>query len=115
MLIKENNGTNYIGVNKNHFQTRQRFSIAHEIGHYLLGHDDDNVIDDYFDKPIDKEQEANKFASELLMPIEFLKKDIASSLYNIPSLAKRYLVSEQVASIRLLETNLINKMKPLKK
>ena len=27
-----------IGVNKNHLPTRQRFSIAHELGHAVLGH-----------------------------------------------------------------------------
>ena len=40
---------------------RQRFTIAHEIGHILLNH---------FNVPIEnREQEANMFAARLLMPI----------------------------------------------
>ena len=97
-----------IGVNENHSKVRQRFTIAHELGHYIMGHDENTYLDDSFDKSTDKEREANKFAGELLMPFEILKTDIEKNVYNIPSLAKRYEVSEQAMSIRLLETNLIN-------
>ena len=50
---------------------RKRFSIAHEIGHYLLGHnklhcDNDGTLDCY--RKGHQEAEANEFASELLMP-----------------------------------------------
>ncbi|MBU0666164.1 MAG: ImmA/IrrE family metallo-endopeptidase, partial [Nanoarchaeota archaeon] len=65
-------------------------------------------LDDSFDKNTDKEREANKFASELLMPYDFLKLDIEKDQHDIPSLAKKYEVSEQAMSIRLLETSLIN-------
>lgn len=100
-----------IGVNDNHAEVRQRFTVAHELGHYLMAHDDTRFIDDTFDKPNQKEQEANKFAAELLMPYDFLKKDIENGIINIKDLSKRYIVSEQSMSIRLLETNLINKIK----
>lgn len=100
-----------IGVNDNHAQVRQRFTIAHELGHYLMAHDDTKFIDDTFDKPNQKEQEANKFAAELLMPYDFLKKDLEKGNIKIKELAQKYLVSEQSMSIRLLETNLINKIK----
>jgi len=97
-----------IGVNANHPKVRQRFTIAHELGHYIMGHDENSILDDSFDKNTDKEREANKFASELLMPYNFLKSDIEKDRHDIPSLAKRYEVSEQAMSIRLLETSLIN-------
>lgn len=97
-----------IGVNDKHPRVRQRFTIAHELGHYILGHDTSKILDDKFDKDSDKEKEANKFASELLMPIEILKRDLSSKKWNIPSLAKRYEVSEQAMTIRLMEANLIN-------
>lgn len=97
-----------IGVNANHPKVRQRFTIAHELGHYIMGHDQKTVLDNSFDKKTDNEKEANKFASELLMPIDFLKNDLDKENYNIPSLAKKYEVSEQAMSIRLLETNLIH-------
>lgn len=102
-----------IGINKNHPKVRQRFTIAHELGHFLLGHEiPEKIIDDSFDKPIDKEKEANKFASELLMPKDFLEKDLAkgNEILKIPDLARRYMVSEQAMSIKLMNSGLINKI-----
>ena len=109
--IIQNNEINVIGVNANQANVRQRFTIAHELGHYLLGHDHAKVIDETFDSPNRNEQEANKFAAELLMPEHFLKKDVENGLVDVPTLATRYLVSEQAMSIRLLETGLINYIK----
>jgi len=61
-------------------QNRQRFTIAHEIGHYLLGHLDNenrmlrdttkNFSSENYDL---KEVEANKMAAEILMPKETLE------------------------------------------
>jgi len=112
--IIQEEGLNAIGVNSNHPKVRQRFTIAHELGHYIMGHDDTRIIDDTFDKPTNKEQEANKFAAELLMPRNMLKRDIEEKEYDIPMLAKRYEVSEQAISVRLLETALINNIKSQK-
>ena len=106
-IIKEEN-LNVIGVNKNHPKVRQRFTIAHELGHYIMGHDEKTNLDDSFDKNTDKEREANKFAGELLMPYDLLKSNIEKDNHDIPILAKKYEVSEQAMSIRLLETGLIN-------
>lgn len=109
-IINDNNQT-YIGVNSNHHTNRQRFTIAHEIGHYIMGHESSEIIDDRFDKPVDQEKEANDFASELLIPKNILIKDIENNSYDIPMLAKRYEVSEQVMAIRLLHSGLIKKIK----
>lgn len=108
-IVKRDDKT-YIGVNERHAVVRQRFTIAHELGHYFLGHDENEMIDYSFDKDSHKEREANKFASELLMPMKLLSEDI-ENLNNISELAKKYQVSEQSMSIRLLETKLINKIK----
>lgn len=108
--IVEQKGHIVIGYNSKQAPVRQRFTIAHELGHYLCGHDlSEQIIDDVFDKPTDKEREANMFAAELLMPYDFLKEDI-KAIKSIPELAKHYEVSEQAMSIRLLETGLINRM-----
>lgn len=103
-----------IGINSNHHPNRQRFTIAHELGHYILGHDDLKIIDDTFDKNTDKEKEANKFAAELLIPEYFLKKDIKEKSWDIPSLSQRYKVSEQVMTIRIMNLNLLDKINPAK-
>lgn len=110
--IIQQHDLNAIGINSNHASVRQRFSVAHELGHFLLGHDSTKIIDDTFDVPTDKEQQANKFAAELLMPFDLLKNDIESHAheYDIPALARRYEVSEQAMSIRLLETGFIKKL-----
>lgn len=99
-----------IGVNKNHHPVRRRFTIAHELGHFLLGHDigkDDDVIDDDFDKPIPKEREANIFASCILMPATWVKTEVQGKKIDLKELARKFEVSEQAITIKLLELNLI--------
>lgn len=96
-----------IGVNKKHHRVRQRFTVAHELGHFLLGHDQNDFIDDRFDRPIPQEKEANLFASLLLMPKEWVLKSTKSNGLDIKQLSREYDVSEQSMSIRLLGLNLI--------
>lgn len=119
-VIREIKGHIVIGVNKNHHLNRQRFTIAHEIGHYLLGHSmshsigltNDVIIGEKSAIEIDKEKEANCFAAELLIPKTMLASDIEKfrGKIKIPDLAKMYEVSDQAMSIRLLDTGLINKL-----
>lgn len=97
----------YVGFNTKHAKVRQRFTIAHELGHFLSGHDDVKIIEDSFDKDTIKEREANAFAAELLMPKDMLAVDMKNGSMNIPALAQRYSVSEQAMSIRLLQSGLI--------
>lgn len=102
-----------IGVNKKHHPIRRRFTVAHELGHFLLGHELNkgaDFVDDNFGKPISSEREANLFASFLLMPKEWIKKRAKEQRIDgqtIKKLAKEFEVSEQALTIRLLELNLI--------
>ncbi len=99
-----------IGVNQNHHPLRRRFTVSHELGHFLLGHEgykDEEFIDDRFDRPIPLEREANLFASFLLMPKKWVEESIKKNGMEIPRLAKEFQVSEQAMTIRLLELNLI--------
>ncbi|RJP28010.1 MAG: ImmA/IrrE family metallo-endopeptidase [Candidatus Omnitrophota bacterium] len=116
ILLKDNNML-VIGVNKNHPPNRQRFSIAHEIGHYLLGHYKEIFVDtaeisegrfEAADEEHNKvqEQEANYFAGELLMPSDMLKKDFLK-LKNVEEIAKLYQVSKEALWIRLLKLKLV--------
>ncbi len=112
MIVRDKRGDRedvYIGYNANQAKVRQRFTIAHELGHFLSGHDDLKIVEDGFDKDTIKEKEANSFASELLMPRDLLLADMKGGKYDIPSLAKRYMVSEQAISIRLLQSGLLAK------
>jgi|SRR6185503_6199726 len=108
-IVKGENVT-VIGINLNHSGVRRRFTIAHELGHYLLGHDIRDVLEENLDRPPNLEREANMFAGELLMPKKLLVTDVKAGSVKIPDLAKKYNVSEQAMTIRLLETNLINEM-----
>jgi|GEM_PF-419609 len=68
-------GRSTIFINSGDSLVRQRFTLAHEIGHAVLHEAVDKV--DYrsnFSAPGDyKEREANQFASELLMPTELFR------------------------------------------
>lgn len=107
-----------IGVADEQSPTRQRFTIAHEIGHLLLHEGEELHVDADFrvnlrsaasSKANDvTEIEANAFAAELLMPISFLKKDVArlqidmENSEQIDQLAEKYGVSAQAMTFRLL-------------
>jgi Zn-dependent peptidase ImmA (M78 family) len=107
-----------IGVDKGQAITRQRFTIAHEIGHLIL-HDFEEVhVDRRFvvrlrsqisSEAIDVDEiEANAFAAGLLMPEEFIRNDVRrlqidfEDASQVEALAKRYGVSSQAMTFRLL-------------
>jgi Zn-dependent peptidase ImmA (M78 family) len=105
-----------IGVNKWHPETRQRFTIAHELGHYRLHDFDDVHVDRAFklrspmsSKAIDIEEiEANTFAAWLLIPERMLLSHIHNSGIDLhdddqlQELARIYDVSQQSMSFRIL-------------
>ena len=102
--ISEEDGNKYIIFNGDDAKTRQRFTIAHELGHHVLGHtkyqpklrDTNYTIRD----PI--ETAANNFAAELLVPMRMLEIAIGDDLKkSTKELANMFDVSESVMSIRL--------------
>lgn len=117
MVHRSSDGTAVIGVNSLDAPNRQRFTIAHEIGHLLLHKDEAFHVDERF--PIglrndesskatdEKEIEANQFAAELLMPRDFLSKDIGALPKEIGAeeavtrLAQQYQVSVHAMTVRL--------------
>ena len=112
-----------IGVNKSHHPHRQRFSIAHELGHYLLHRDAGDLFVDssltfYRDQRssdgvFEQEIEANAFAAALLMPEDLLRSYIAEEQLDLHDeqaaarLASNFGVSGQALAIRLARLNLI--------
>lgn len=73
-IVYGNRGKALITINSNlTYEPRKRFTIAHELGHYVLGHNRKEVVHDNevsmdFYKSGSQETEANQFASELLIP-----------------------------------------------
>ncbi len=96
-----------IFVNKTESSVRQRFTAAHEIGHYVLHRDQigEGVEDNYMLRSSrlsnKTEAEANKFAADLLMPFPLVNRLISSGIRDVSSLARALEVSEVAMAIRL--------------
>ncbi len=88
-------------------QARQRFTLAHELSHYLLGHLDranyitDNVLLRSSIISNTDERNANYLAAELLMPMSKIDELTKKDLYTIDMMASEFNVSSQALSIRL--------------
>jgi Zn-dependent peptidase ImmA (M78 family) len=122
LLLKEKKV--HIGYNKSNSRQRQRFTIAHEIAHYILHVKNSKLFVDKTQKvlyrdlksstgEILQEREANAFAASLLMPqkllIQELKKQKSESSKSfVLKLAKKFDVSEQAITIRLTNLGLID-------
>ncbi|MGH4117935.1 helix-turn-helix domain-containing protein [Clostridium sp.] len=89
---------------------RLQFTLAHELGHWLLGHmnsDEDSLsTEDYKDN----EHDANLFASSFLLPRDAFLKDLPSnpSLYVFVELKKKWRVSIQAMIYRTHSLGEIN-------
>jgi predicted transcriptional regulator len=105
--LKHGGGAGYsILVNAREARTRKRFTVAHEIAHFLLHRD--QIGDGLSDNSLYRsglttlaEVQANKRAAEILMPISLIEKEIKAGVVTIAQLAHRFDVSEQAMSIRL--------------
>ncbi len=96
-------------VNGTHVEGRRRFTIAHEIAHFLLHRKDvgEGIVEDTFYRSnlsSAQETEANKLAAEILMPYDLIKsvrekKNISSQ--DAATLASEFNVSEVAMKIRL--------------
>lgn len=98
-----------IHYNDNQSWHRRRFSIAHEIGHLLFNSTCAESDVSSYDASSLSEQEANAFAAELLMPLEFLKKDFTQGV-DVPTLAWRYIVSQEAMGWKISTTNLLTRI-----
>lgn len=92
-----------VGVNSLHHPNRQRFTVAHEIGHYILHRSHGTFKDGLLFRKNQfnvQEKEANLFASVLLMPrFEF---ESALRVGSIEEVARKFGVSKQAAEYRLV-------------
>jgi Zn-dependent peptidase ImmA (M78 family) len=98
-----------IEVEKSIHLHRQRFTIAHEVGHFVLKH---NTVSCYFDTHNASdprrlnEYHANVFASELLMPGPWVQK-FWQELRDYRVLAERFIVSPEAMFRRLESAGLL--------
>jgi Zn-dependent peptidase ImmA (M78 family) len=110
------NGKALALVNSTHPPARQRFSLAHEIGHYLMHHTEGDVLkrDERSARGTDPEEiQANAFAAALLMPESEVRKraegfDLTPlDEERIDVLASDFGVSTQAMTIRLQDLGLL--------
>lgn len=116
------NANQFIVVNLIEPADRRRFTIAHELAHYVLHKKDNTIyahrdINDGIKKKSQIESEADYFASNILMP-EVLVRERASHIEGeaggsvpffimIQEIADSFLVSKAAAEVRLKQLNLI--------
>jgi len=126
-LLVTNAKTAHIFIQENDAETRKRFTISHEIGHFYLRHQFESGEHVHVDRGnfisqrgpqastgVDpKEIEANQFAACLLMPSKMVQERVAALggtalLDNeVSQLAKEFEVSEQAMTIRLTTLDLL--------
>ncbi len=111
-LYRDGDSGPVIGANARHHRNRQRFTIAHEIGHLVL-HDEPVFIDRVFRRDqisteaVDpREIEANRFATALLMPEEFVLCQVEKGqgplrFDAVERMAASFEVSSQAMAFRL--------------
>jgi len=91
-------------VNEDHHPNRQRYTIAHELGHFCLHRHLSLRFEDkiFFrggeaNKP---EWQANDFASAILMPEQKFREKVRSGMTTVDKLAKEFQVSTLALRIR---------------
>jgi hypothetical protein len=115
-----------IAVNPAHHANRQRFTIAHELGHFFLHEGLEEHVDQNFrvawrnadsSKAINwMEVQANRFAGELLMPTRFMLKDLDAlqtvDRHTVALLVSKYVVSPDAMKIRLSQLGIVGPFEP---
>jgi len=109
-------GSGYlIRINRNEARERQRFTIAHELAHYLLHREEidrlpEGITDNVLYRsgaPEAIEYEANRLAADLVMPMELVQKRLKDDFSGvvtdatIEGLADVFEVSKSAMEIRL--------------
>lgn len=120
MLIVDDEGA-FVVVNSNDVRKRQRFTLAHELAHFVLHRPEGEAVfhrDEKASQGTDRvEMDANAFAAELLMPEEAVRAEASTcdldlvtddGLRNIRAMAKRFGVSEQAMSFRLQNLGIVS-------
>lgn len=124
VVIRQPGVVAIIGINSAHATTRQRFTVAHELGHLRLHKGEPLIVDKLVrfnlrasSLPTDQiEHEANWFAAALLMPDELVLREVrrlwprrmpvvADDL--VDELAQLFAVSPQAMSFRLRELEVL--------
>lgn len=97
-----------IKINKYESLARQRFTLAHELAHFLLHRDEIDRLGEIADNVLYRsgasetiEYEANRLAAQIIMPDDAISERQKAIGNNIDQLAKEFGVSKAVVEIRM--------------
>jgi len=127
MLVRGETGA-VIGVHYAHHPNRQRFSVAHEIGHYRL-HEGGTYVDrgtttlrfrsSNSNSGSDvEEREANQFAAAVLMPASWVRRELEKYSFDLGDdqalreLCSSFQVSTQAMMYRLTNLRILEDESP---
>ena len=119
VLLRRGDGDAFIAVNADHGAVRQRFTLAHELGHHQMRHQPRlELASDLFGNTArnDQEVEANYFAAEFLAPRVAVRswleeQDLLASAEDpgtVVRLALQFGVAFTTACIRLERADVIS-------
>lgn len=102
--IRETEGIVTIKVNRHDVKERQRFTIAHEIAHFLLHRERlaGGITDDVLYRSRlsdDLEREANRLAADIIMPASLIQE--ALTIHGTLKLDDRYKKLAELAQVSL--------------
>lgn len=125
LLVRDSEMTAIV-VRESEPETRKRFTIAHELGHFVLNHPGDLFVDTLtFNRRDNRvgiaidplEMQANAFAAALLMPANALRTAVAALVESktvidrthlIDTLARQFEVSTQALEFRLISLGFLS-------
>lgn len=124
-FLLRDNGRIIIGINSRNSPKRQRFTIAHELGHYVLHEGKPLIVDqsvminkrdDVSSQATDREEiQANQFAAELLMPKNLVSRELRRQVAAagsreelITALARTFDVSNDAMGWRLINLGILS-------
>lgn len=120
-IVRNLNNSFTIGVNTNEGDQRQRFSIAHELGHFYLHRDLLKPGGKHADRlfggganplgPLSRlhERQANQFAAETLLPEFAVKRMWRGMIGDVDLIARQFQVSRVATRWRLVNLGLATK------
>jgi len=86
-------------INSNQIFSRQRFNLMHELGHFFLGHNEKKSrIETPLGRNYDSSEiDADSFAAEMLMPSDYIVKEIIKAGKNYKSAKSIYHLSQKMS------------------
>ncbi|GAA1153201.1 ImmA/IrrE family metallo-endopeptidase [Streptomyces hebeiensis] len=122
MLLRKD-GSCVVGVNETHSRERQRFTVAHELGHLRLHEGRPLILDtdarvnyrnSLSSMATDREEiDANRFAAALLAPEEMVRRAAQRISFRttddlVRVLAKQFVLSEMAMTYRLMNLGIVS-------